>query len=109
MTTLNTFNRHLDTPSYEGDYYFYLVDFQDIYSGQHYFRVIDAGVNMTHDERMKHFDRDLNGHWEANNFDPQYEVTAYEIDMEPGEMLEEGITSHVFRDTYWDRVIQGAV
>ena len=61
MTTLNTFNRHIDEPSYTGDYYFYLVDFVDIHSGKSYFRVIDAGVNMTHKERMAHFDHDING------------------------------------------------
>tara|TARA_R100000808_G_C2064753_1_gene94702 strand:- start:22 stop:351 length:330 start_codon:yes stop_codon:yes gene_type:complete len=109
MSTLNTFNSHLDKPSYTGPYYFYLVDFQDIHNGKTYFRIIDAGVNMTHKERMAHFDHDINGNWAANGFDPQYEVTAYEIDMDGGEMLENGITSHVFHETYWDRAIQGAV
>jgi len=104
MSTLNTFNSHLDKPSYTGPYYFYLVDFQDIHNGKTYFRIIDAGVNMTHKERMAHFDHDINGRGE-----PRYTVTAYEIDMEPGEMLEAGLTSHVFHDTYWDRAIQGAV
>ena len=104
MTTLNTFNRHIDEPSYTGPYYFYLVDFVDIHSGKSYFRVIDAGVNMTHKERMAHFDHDINGGEE-----PRYEVTAYEIDMEPGEMLEAGMTAHVFHETYWDRAIQGAL
>ena len=110
MTTLNTFNSHLNDskyPAYTGDYYFYLVDFMDIYSGQHYFRVIDAGVSMSHDERMAHFDGDING--TGKHYDPRYEITAYEIDLEPGEMLEAGLTSHVFRETYWDRVLQGAV
>ena len=62
MTTLNTFNSHLndDRFPYTGDFLFYTVDFMDIYSGQHYFRIIDAGINMTHDERMKHFDADKN-------------------------------------------------
>ena len=91
------------------NYYFYTVDFQDIYSGQHHFRLIDAPVGATHEERLAHFDKDINGCWEANNFDPQFSITAYEIDMEPGEMLEEGITSHVFRETYWDQLLQGAV
>ena len=87
MTTLNTFNSHLNDskyPAYTGDYYFYLVDFMDIYSGQHYFRVIDAGVSMSHDERMAHFDGDING--TGKHYDPRYEITAYEIDLEPGEM-----------------------
>ena len=32
--------------------YFYTVEFMDIYDGSHYFRLIDAPVNATHDERM---------------------------------------------------------
>ena len=90
-------------------YHFFTVSFMSIYDGQHYFRLIDSPVGATHKERMEHFDKDINGCWEANNFDPQYSITAYEIDMEPGEMLEEGITSHVFRETYWDQLLQGAV
>lgn len=109
MATLNTFNRHIDNPSYTGDYYFYTVDFMDIYSGQHYFRIIDAGVNMTHEERMAHFDADINGRMNGVGYDPRYTITAYEIDLEPGEMLEAGLTSHVFRDTYWSAILQGAV
>ncbi len=90
-------------------YHFFTVSFMSIYDGQHYFRLIDSPVDATHAERMAHFDRDINGCWEANNFDPQFSITAYEIDMDGGEMLEEGITSHVFRETYWDQLLQGAV
>lgn len=89
--------------------YFYNVDFMSDYDGKHYFRLISASTEFTHAERMAHFDKDLNGSWVDNTFDPQYTITAYEIDMDGGEMLEEGITSHVFRETYWDRAIQGAL
>ena len=89
--------------------YFYNVDFMSDYDGKHYFRLIGAPAEFNHAERMVHFDKDLNGSWVDNNFDPQYSITAYEIDMDGGEMLECGITSHVFRETYWDRLIQGAV
>ena len=89
--------------------YFYNVDFMSDYDGKHYFRLISASTELTHAERMAHFDKDLNGSWVDNTFDPQYSITAYEIDMDGGEMLEEGITSHVFRETYWDRAIQGAL
>jgi len=89
--------------------YFYTVDFMSDYDGKHYFRLIGAPAEFTHAERMAHFDKDLNGSWVDNTFDPQYSITAYEIDMDGGEMLEEGITSHVFRETYWDRLIQGAL
>ena len=42
-------------------YYFYTVEFMDIYDGSHYFRLIDAPVNATHEERMARFDADING------------------------------------------------
>ena len=105
MTNLNAND---DRFPYTGDFLFYTVDFMDIYSGQHYFRIIDAGINMTHDERMKHFDADINGVMNGVGYDPRYTITAYEIDMDGGEMLEAGLNSHVFRDTYWDVVLQGA-
>ena len=89
--------------------YFYNVDFMSDYDGKHYFRVIGAPAEFTHAERMAHFDKDLNGSWVDNTFDPQYSITAYEIDMDGGEMLDNDITSHVFRETYWDRAIQGAL
>ena len=89
--------------------YFYTVDFMSDYDGKHYFRLIGAPAEFTHAERMAHFDKDLNGSWVDNTFDPQYSITAYEIDMEPGEMLEAGMTAHVFHETYWDRAIQGAL
>ena len=108
MTTLNTFNRHIDTPEvYDSDYHFYLVDFKDIHSGKRYFRIIDASVNFNHKERLAYFDADINGRGE--HYEHRYDVVAYEIDMEPGEMLEAGLTSHVFHETYWDRAIQGAL
>ena len=80
-------------------YHFYLVDFCDDY-GNHYFRLMTADKGLNHKGRMAVFQKELGS---------QYTVTAYEIDMEPGEMLEAGLTSHVFHDTYWDRAIQGAV
>ena len=89
------------------NYHFYLVDFQDIYNGQHYFRLIDAGVDMTHEQRMAHFDADING--VGPNFDPRYTITAYELDMEDDEMLEIGLKPHVLYDTYYASVLQGAV
>ena len=104
MPTLNTFNRHLDTPRYEGDYHFYLVDFMDIYSGNHYFRLIDAGVNMTHKKRMEHFDADINGSDPA-----RYTITAYEIDMDDDDMESVGLKPRVLYDTYWSSILQGAV
>ncbi len=107
MTTLNTFNRHLDTPSYTGAYHFYLVEFMDIYSGNHYFRIIDAGVDMTHEQRMDHFDADINGR--GPDFDPRYTVTAYEIDMEDDEIEAVGLKPRVLYDTYYASVLQGAV
>ena len=79
-------------------YYFYLVDFCDDY-GNHHFRLMTADKGLNHKGRMAVFQKELGS---------QYTVTAYEIDMEPGEMLEAGMTSHVFHETYWDRAIQGA-
>ena len=108
MATLNTFNRHIDTPSYTGNYYFYTVDFMDIYSGQHYFRIIDAGVDMTHEERMAHFDADINGRMNGVGYDPRYTITAYELDMDEDEMTENGLRANVLHDTYWSAVLQGA-
>jgi len=106
---LNTFNRHIDTPSYiEGDYHFYTVDFMDIYSGQHYFRIIEAGVDMTHEERMAYFDQDLNGRMNGVGYDPRYTITAYELDMEDDEMLDLGLKPRVLHDTYWSAILQGA-
>ena len=107
MSTLNTFNRHIDEPSYTGDYHFWVVSFMDIYSGAHYFRVIDAGVNMNHKERMDHFDADINGRGE--HYDPRYTITAYEIDMEDDEMVTHGLRPRVMYDTYYASVLQGAV
>jgi len=109
MATLNTFNRHLDTPEYTGDYHFYLVEFIDIYSGKHYFRIIDAGVNMTHEQRMAHFDADINGRMNGVGYDPRYTITAYEIDMEDDEMEAVGLKPRVMYDTYYASVLQGAV
>ena len=109
MTTLNTFNSHLNDskyPAYTGDYHFYLVDFMDIYSGQHYFRIIDAGVDMTHGQRMAHFDADING--TGKHYDPRYTVTGYELDMEEDEMETLGLRPRVLHDTYWASVLQGA-
>jgi hypothetical protein len=105
MSTLNTFNRHVEPPRYEGSFHFYVVEFNDIYSGKHYFRVIDAGVFMNHKERMAHFDADING----TGSDPRYTITAYEIDLEDDEMEAFGLRRHVMYDTYWDRALQGAV
>ena len=108
MTTLNTFNRHLDTPEvYESDYHFYLVEFMDIYSGKHYFRIIDASVNFNHEQRMAYFDADINGRGE--HYDPRYTITAYEIDMEDDEMEAAGLKPRVMYDTYYASVLQGAV
>lgn len=109
MATLNTFNRHLDDDRfpYTGDFIFYTVDFMDIYSGQHYFRIIDAGINMTHDERMAHFDRDINGREET-----RYTITAYELDdgdLDEDWMRENDIVAMRFKETYWSAVLQGAV
>jgi hypothetical protein len=59
-----------------------------------------ADKGLKHKDRMSVFQKELGS---------QYIVTAYEIDMEPGEMLEAGMTSHVFNETYWDRALQGAV
>ena len=109
MSTLNTFNRHLDTPSYTGAYHFYTVEFMDIYSGQHYFRIIDAGVNMTHEERMAHFDHDINGVMNGVGYDPRYTITAYEVDMDDDEMLDAGLKPRVLYDTYYSSILQGAV
>jgi hypothetical protein len=75
----------------------------DAHNGQNYFRLIGADANMDHSERMSYFNDEINGS------NPQFTITAYEIDMDGGEMLECGITSHVFQETYWDRSIQGAV
>lgn len=90
-------------------YYFYTVEFMDIYDGSHYFRIIDAPVNATHEERMARFDHDINGVMNGVGYDPRYTVTTYEIDMDGGEMLDAGLTSHMFRETYWDTILQGAV
>ena len=80
-------------------YYFYTVDFCDDY-GNHHFRLMTADTELDHSGRMSVFQKELGS---------QYTVTAYEIDMTPGEMLEAGMTSHVFCDTYWDRALRGAV
>lgn len=94
------------------NYYFYTVDFMDIYSGQHHFRLIDAPVGLTHEERLAHFDRDINGCWEANNFDPQFTITGYDLDdsdMDDDWMRENDISTMRFKDTYWSSILQGAV
>ena len=80
-------------------YYFYTVDFEDRYAN-HSFRLMTADKTLDHNGRMAVFQKELGS---------QYTTTAYEIDMDGGEMLEAGITSHVFRETYWDRAIQGAL
>ena len=89
-------------------YHFYTVEFMSIYDGNHYFRLIDAPVDATHAERMAHFDRDINGCWEANNFDPQFTITAYEIDMDDDGMEAVGLKPRVLHDTYWSSILQGA-
>ena len=122
MSTLNTFSRHVEPPRYEGSFHFYVVEFNDIYSGKHYFRVIDAGVFMNHKERMAHFDADINGTGSdkivmhpgiripgCEKAFPRYTITAYEIDLEDDEMEAFGLRRHVMYDTYWDRALQGAV
>ncbi|MCP4929371.1 MAG: hypothetical protein GY918_09995 [Gammaproteobacteria bacterium] len=78
----------------------------DIYSGKHYFRIIDAGVNMTHKQRMEHFDADING--TGANFDPRYTITAYEIDMDEDDMDAVGLKPRVLYDTYYSSILQGA-
>ena len=91
-----TFNKETKL---ETSYYFYTVDFEDGY-GNHYFRLMTADKTLDHNGRMAVFQKELGS---------QYTVTAYEIDMDGGEMLENGITSHVFKDTYYYRALQGAV
>jgi hypothetical protein len=88
--------------------YFYNVDFMSDYDGKHYFRLISASTELTHAERMAHFDKDLNGSWVDNTFDPQYSITAYELDMDDDEMVEAGLKPRVLHDTYWDTILQGA-
>ena len=88
--------------------YFYTVDFMSDYDGKHYFRLISASAELTHAERMAHFDKDLNGSWVDNTFDPQYSITAYELDMDDDEMVEAGLKPRVLHDTYWDTILQGA-
>jgi hypothetical protein len=87
-------------------YHFYTVEFMDIYSGNHYFRLIDAPVEATHAERMDHFDRDING--TGANYDPQYTITAYEIDMDDDELVTLGLRPRVLYDTYYDTLLRGA-
>ena len=106
MTTLYNFNQTVE--DHENGYYFYLVDFVDILSGQHYFRIIDAGVDMTHKERMFRFDTDLNGPIGVGH-DPRYEVVHYEVSMNEEELAESGLREGVLYETYWDRTLQGAV
>ena len=88
-------------------YHFYTVEFMSIYDGNHYFRLIDAPVEATHAERMDHFDRDING--TGANYDPQYTITAYEIDMDDDGMEAVGLKPRVLHDTYWSSILQGAV
>ena len=89
-------------------YYFYTVEFMDIYDGSHYFRLIDAPVAATHEERMAHFDADINGVMNGVGYDPRYTITAYEVDMEDDEMLELGMKPRVLYDTYYDNLLRGA-
>jgi len=42
-------------------------------------------------------------------YDPRYEITAYELDMDEDEMTENGLRANVLHDTYWSAVLQGAV
>ena len=93
-------------------YYFYTVDFMDIYDGSHYFRLIDAPVNATHEERMAHFDHDINGVMNGVGYDPRYTITAYELDdgdLDEDWMRENDIITMRFKETYWCAVLQGAV
>ena len=62
---------------------------------------------MTHDERMAHFDRDLNGRDET-----RYTITASELDdgdLDEDWMRENDIVTMRFKETYWSAVLQGAV
>ena len=102
MTTLNNFNQTVE--DYPNGYNFYIVDFQDIHSGQLYFRIIPCAMNKTHKERMAHFNQDINGAEE-----PRYEVVRYEVDMDEEELAESGLREGVLHETYWDRTLQGAV
>lgn len=83
--------------------YFYCVEFMDAHNGRNYFRLIDADANMDHSERMSHFNDDINGS------NPQFTITAYEIDMDDDELRANGLNPRVFHETYWDTILQGAV
>ena len=83
-------------------YYFYSVDFEDGY-GNHYFRLMTADKTLDHDGRMAVFQKELGS---------QYTITAYDLDdsdMDDDWMRENDISVMRFKDTYWDRAIQGAV
>lgn len=107
MSTLNNFNQTVE--DHENGYYFYLVDFVDIHSGQSYFRLIDCDTDATHAERMERFDADINGRMNGVGYDPRYEVVRYAVDMDEEEMAESGLRENVLHETYWDRTLQGAV
>ena len=77
--------------------FFYTVMFADKF-GNDYFRLMTAKISANHDRRMAEFQEELG----------DMTITGYELDMSDDEMLENGITSHVFRDTYWDRALVGA-
>ncbi len=83
------------------NYYFYTVDFEDRY-GRHYFRLMTANKTLDHVGRLAAFQKELGS---------QYTITAYGLDdsdMDDDWMRENDISTMRFRDTYWDRAIQGA-
>jgi hypothetical protein len=79
--------------------FFYTVDFIDNRTGQQLFRLMTAKISANHDRRMAEFQEELGD---------RFTITAYDLDMSAGEMLDNGITCQVFRDTYWDRALVGA-
>ena len=56
-----------------------------------FFRLMNAPLGITHDERMAVFQEELGD---------MFDITSYEIDAGK---------PWVFRDTFWDRALQGAV
>jgi len=83
------FNLNKET-KLETSYYFYTVDFEDGY-GNHYFRLMTADKTLDHDGRMAVFQKELGS---------QYTITAY--DQDDSDTMR-------FKDTYYDRALQGAV
>ena len=65
-----------------------------------FFRLMNAPLGITHDERMAVFQEELGD---------MFDITSYDLDMEARELSDLGITRNGFRDTYWDRALQGAV